>query len=313
MPRLIDENGNEISVDDDLDTAETETEATDETENEEGENEVAEDEGDGDAEDGQEGDGEEESDDEGQIVLEIDGEAVDDDDDDPDLVDAEDDSATIRKMRARLRDEKRRNRELARQMEQATQSEQQELGERPTLDQFDYDEEAYAEALASYLDRKKEADQKAAAEQERAERLNKAFEAKKAAYEVNKAKLNAPDFENAEAAIKDTFTPVAQGVMLSAAKEPERVVYALGKSPALREALAKLQDDPIAMAAEIGRMESRIQLKPRKPATKPERRVKGSASTGKTPAARDFERALESNNGDMTAAFNLYKQRARAG
>jgi len=311
MARLVDELGNEISVEDDVDTAETETQANDEAENEEAE-EQQDDEAESEGEDGEQGDEEE-----GQIVLEIDGEAVDaqDDDDDPDLVETEADTPVIRKMRQRLREAKRRERELTRQMEQAAQAETPppEVGERPTLEQWGYDEDAYSEALAEYLDRKKQADQKAAEERERAERLNKRFEKKKAAYEVNKAKLNAPDFENAEAAIKSTFTPTAQGVMLAAAKEPERVVYALGKSEALRKALADVQDDPIAMAAEIGRMESRIQLKPRKPATKPERRVKGSASTGKSTVSRDFDRALETNNGDLTAALEMYRQQARAG
>lgn len=309
MARLIDENGNEIDLDA-LDTSEKEAETNDEVENESEEPEQGH-EAESEGQDGEQGD-----DEEGQIVLTIDGEPVEDEeDDDPDLAETEDDTPVIRKMRQRLKDAKRREREMQRKIEEAAKAAQppQEVGERPTLDQFDYDEDAYAEALASYLDRKKEADQKHAAEQERAKRLEDAFQAKKAAYEVDKAKLNAPDFDSAEEAVRATFTATAQGVMLAAAKEPERVVYALGKSPALAKRLAELQDDPIAMAAEIGRLESRIQLQPRKPSTKPERRVKGSASTGKPVAAKDFERALESNNGDMNAAFNLYKQRARAG
>ena len=308
MARLIDENGDEIDLEA-MDPTEAEAETNDEVENEGQEGpETEANEADEDSEQG--------NDEEGQIVLEIDGKAVDEgDDDDPDLAETEDDTPVIRKMRQRLREAKRRERELTRQMEQAAQAETPppDVGERPTLDQFDYDEDAHAEAVMEWLGRKMQADQKAAEERERAERLNKAFEAKKAAYEVNKARLNAPDFDSAEAAIKSTFTPTAQGVMLAAAKEPERVVYALGKSVALREALAKVQDDPIAMAAEIGRMESRIQLKPRKPATQPERRVQGSASTGKSAVSRDFERALETNNGDMTDALKIYRQKARAG
>ena len=307
MARLIDENGNEIDLDA-LDTSEKEAETNDEVENE-GQEPEQDHEAESERQDGEQGD-----DEEGQIVLTIDGEPVEDDDDDPDLAETEDDTPVIRKMRQRLKDAKRREREMQRKIEEAANASQppQEVGERPTLDQFDYDEDAYAEALASYLDRKKEADQKQAAEQERAKRLEDAFQAKKAAYEVNKAKLNAPDFDSAEEAIKATFTATAQGVMLAAAKEPERVVYALGKSPALAKRLAELQDDPIAMAAEIGRLESRIQLQPRKPSTKPERRVKGSAATGSSVAVKDFERALQSN--DMTEALRMYKANAaRAG
>lgn len=304
MARLIDETGNEIDLEA-LDPTEKETETNDEIEDEGQEPEEGH-EAESEGQDGEQGD-----DDEGEIVLTIDGEPVEDEeDDDPDLAETEDDTPTIRKMRERLKDAKRRERDLKRQVEEAAKAAEppQEVGERPTLDQFDYDEDAYSEALASYLDRKKEADQKQAAERERVERMEKEWQEKRAAYEVNKGKLNAPDYESAENAFAAMFTPTAQGIMLDVAKEPERMIYALGKSPALAKRLAELQEYPARMAAEIGRLESRIQLKPRKPSTKPERRVKGSASTGKPVAAKDFERALESN--DMDAAFKLYKARS---
>lgn len=304
MARLIDENGNEIDLDA-LDPTEAEAETNDEVEDE-GQEPEEDHEAESEGQDGEQGD-----DDEGEIVLTIDGEPVEDeDDDDPDLAETEDDTPTIRKMRQRLKDAKRRERDLKRQVEEAAKAAEppQEVGERPTLEQYEYDEDAYSEALASYLDRKKEADQKQAAERERVERMEKKFQDKRAAYEVNKGKLNAPGYESAETAFAAMFTPNAQGVVLAAAKEPERMIYALGKSPALAKRLAEMQDDPIEMAAEIGRLESRIQLQPRKPSTKPERRVKGSASTGKSGAAKDFERALDSN--DMTEAFRMYKANA---
>lgn len=255
----------------------------------------AEDEGEGDDED---------------FVLVIDGETVGDDSDDADEDEA--DSSTIRKMRAKLREAAREKAELERQLRDAAapQQAEDELGERPTLEAVDYDEERYAEQMASYLDRKKKADEKQAAEREKADRLEKAYQAKVASYEAGKKTLKAPDFDASEEAVKAAFSPIAQGVILSASKEPEKVVYALGKHGEIAKQLAALQDDPIALAAEIGRFEGRIGLQPRKPKTKPEARVKGSASTGKAGATKSLERAIDNDTGDLTAALKLYRARS---
>ena len=179
----------------------------------------------------------------------------------------------------------------------------------PLLEEYDYDAEAHAEAVAAYVKRKADADAEKAEAEARNKRMNDEFQAKQAAYEVNKGKLAAPDFDEAENAVKATFTPTAQGVVLSAAKEPEKVVYAIGKSPALAKALADLQHDPIAMAAEIGRIEGRITGKPRKPRTKPEAVPRGGASTGQSADSRHFAADLENPTGDLTAAYKRLRKK----
>ena len=300
MPTLVDDNGQPIDIDAIEPEAEAEEQVAPEEEAEADEQEepAAEaDEADDESDDA-------EADDEG-VIFTLDGEPVEDEDDD--LPDDVEPSAVIREMRKKLKEAARERRELQRQLEQSSQpAEAEDVGPRPTLEAFEYDEDKYAEALASYLDRKKEADQRQAAQAARAEQINQRFEQKKAAYAASKAKVGAPDFEEAENAFTAMFNPTAQGVALAAAKEPEKVIYALGKSPALAKTLAELQDDPIALAGEIGRLESRIGTKPRKPRTKPEPRVRGSASTAKPAAQRDLDRAI--NDDDMTAALRIYRE-----
>lgn len=302
-------------IDDDLTPEEEAPEAV-KPEDEAAEADQADDDG-GDVEEKQEADheaegGEDEAeydDDEedGSFLLTIDGEPLDVDDDD------DGDSTVIRKMRKKLREAERKAREMERQLEaNAAGGMPTQLGPRPTLADHDYDEDAHAEAVTEWALQKAKADAQEAEARERNERMNQQFEAKKAAYEVNKAKMNAPDYDSAEDAIKARFTETAQGVLLAAAKKPEMVVYALGKSPELAKALAELQHDPIAMAAEIGRLESRIGQKRRRPSTRPETRVRGGASTGESKDARAFAADLDNPSGDMTQALKRLKQ-MRAG
>lgn len=254
--------------------------------------------------------GPEDDEDEGGVVLTIDGETVDDDDDD--IPDDAEPSAVIKEMRRKLKERTRRVKELERQQANvASEVQAEEVGPRPTLESADYDEDRYAEELASWFEKKRQADDRVKAAEEKQQKIVQRFEQKRAAYDVERGKLGVPDFDQSEEAIKSAFNATGQGVILAASKEPAKVIYALSRSPETIKALAELADDPVVLSAEIARFESRIKLSPRKPSTEPERRVRGGGSLD-SPGKRDADRLLNPRNDDMTAALAAYRTAQRA-
>jgi hypothetical protein len=264
-----------------------------------------------DAEDDGDEPGPEDDEDEGGVVLTIDGETVDDDDDD-DISDDAEPSAVIKEMRRKLKDRTRRVKELERQQASvASEVQAEEVGPRPTLEDAEYDEDRYAEELASWFEKKRQADDRVAEAEAKQQKIVQRFEQKRAAYDVEKGKLGVPDFDRSEEAIKSAFNATGQGVILAASKEPAKVIYALSRSPETIKTLVELADDPLMLAAEVARFESRIKLAPRKPATEPERRIRGGGSFD-SPERRKADRLLTPSDNDMTGALAAYRKAQRA-
>lgn len=252
-----------------------------------------------------------EDDEEGGVVLTIDGETVGDDEDE-DIAEGADTTSTIREMRRELKARKRRIKELEqKQASVASAPQADELGPRPTLEDAEYDEDRYAEELASWFDKKRQADDRVKEAEAKQQKIVQRFEQKRAAYDVEKAKLGVPDFEQSEETVKSAFNATGQGVILAVSKEPAKVIYALSRSPETMKQLLELADDPLLLAAEVVRFESRIKLSPRKPSTEPERRVRGGGSLD-NPAKRDADRLLNPSDNDMTGALAAYRKARRA-
>lgn len=251
-----------------------------------------------------------EDDEDGGFVLTIDGKPVDDDGDD--IAEDAEPSVVIKEMRRELKERTRRIKELEQQQATvASEIQAEEVGPRPTLEGAEYDEDRYAEELASWFEKKRQADDRVKAAEEKQQKIVQRFEQKRAAYDVEKGKLGVPDFERSEETIKSAFDATGQGVILAVAKEPAKVIYALSRSPEAMKGLVELADDPLMLAAEVVRFESRINLKPRKPSTEPEKRIRGGGSLDR-PGQRDADRLLHPTDGNMTAALNVFRKAKRA-
>lgn len=289
----------EATEEDQRQVAPDETDEADEQEEPAAESEEADDEsGEPDADEG----------DEPEWMKAIDGDDTDDEAEDEDA----EPSVVIRDMRKRIKQMRRENAQLRREREEAAAAQQQpeDVGPRPTMESCGWDEETYASELASYLDRKKKADERQAEIEEANKRVERRYQEKLAGYDAAKQKIKSPALEEAEEAVREAFSVNGQGVIVMASRNPERVVYALGKNAELRKQVQALESSPVEMAAAIAFWEgqqSALGKTSRKPRTKPEHRVKGSASTGKPKAVTNFERALE--NDDMTEALRAFKAR----
>ena len=130
---------------------------------------------------------------------------------------------------------------------------------RPTLEQFDYDPEKYAKALAEHekkgAEKEWESKQRTAEQTKQRERLVSSWDEK-----VEKASDKFEDFNTVVGELQPT-SPLITAIMES---EPD-VAYYLGKHPKEAERIANL--GPISQIREIGKLEAKLAAEPEKPKT----------------------------------------------
>lgn len=192
-----------------------------------------------------------------------------------------------------VKEVRKENRELKRQLKQreSQQFEQQVLREKPTLDDHDYDSDAFEQDYAQWLTEKQQVDAQVHAERQKYEQYHERYKA-----DVDAIKAKAPDYDEVELSVVDVLSEQKQGLLQMLVDNPAKVVYALGKnSPAQLERLSKLDD--IQFAKQIVLMEmqmssktkSRNQNKP-KPKTHELEGAAGGADTRLTKLEAEADR-----------------------
>ena len=245
--------------------------------------------------DEQDADGEEaESEDDGaDDVLDF---SFDDDGDSSDPFKGQEAPEWVKKVREE-------NRELKRQLKQreSQQFEQQVLREKPTLDDHDYDSDAFEQDYAQWLTEKQQVDAQVHAERQKYQQYHERYKA-----DVDAIKTKAPDYDEVELSVVDVLSEQKQGLLQMLVDNPAKVVYALGKnSPAQLERLSKLDD--IQFAKQIVLMEmqmssktkSRNQNKP-KPKT---HELEGAAGGADTRLAKLEAEAERTNDRSKLIAY----------
>lgn len=184
------------------------------------------------------------------------------------------------------------------------------VGEEPTLEAYEYDEGRFKQAWRDWNARKAQAESQQREQAKAKEDDDKAWNTRLAAYGTAKAALKVKDFDEAEAAVLSVFNVTQQGIVLHS-KQPEVMVYALGKSDKARAELAAIKN-PVEFALAIGRLESKLKVTPRKSVPPPERRFSGGAPGKAGTAGSDAKlAALEAEadkTGDRTKVAAYHRQ-----
>jgi hypothetical protein len=218
----------------------------------------------------------------------------------------------VRELRKSHRELQRQNRELQAKLQAAPpETKPVVIGNKPKLEDHDYDADKYEEALTSWFERKRQADEVNAKQEAEVMNQQKAWQAKLDGYGKAKAELRVKDYEDAEAVAQEIFSITQQGVMLQGADNPALVVYALGKNPKKAKELADIVD-PVKFAFAVAKLEKELKVTNRKAAPAPERIISG---TGRSSGAVDstLERLREdaSRTGNMTKVI-AYKAQKRS-
>lgn len=205
-------------------------------------------------------------------------------DEDPEPSDEDDFSGKpaptwVKDLRKKEREARKRIKELEAQVQQAKPADKPiEVGPKPKLADFDYDEDQFESAVEQWHERKRQVEQQQAAKQAEEENAKQAWQTKMQSYEERRQNVASKvrDFEEVEEAAKDKLSATQQGILIHAAENPELIMYHLGKHPNKAKELAEITD-PIQFAFAAAKLDSQMKIQTRKPSTQPERKPSGSA------------------------------------
>jgi len=222
-------------------------------------------------------------------------------------------SEWVKELRKTNRELQRKNRELQGKLQAApTENKPVVIGNKPKLENHDYDADKYEEALTNWFERKRQADDVNAKQEAEVMNQQQAWQAKLDDYGKAKAELRVKDFEDAEEVAQQVFSITQQGILLHGADNPALVVYATGKNPAKAKELAEIKD-PVKFAFAVAKLEKDLKVTNRRQAPAPERIVTG---TGRSAGAVDstLERLREdaARTGNMTKVIQYKAQKRSA-
>lgn len=129
------------------------------------------------------------------------------------------------------------------------------------------------------------------------------------AYKAKAAKLGKADYAEAEAAVIADLSDAQQSTIIMAAKDPARLIYALGKSPIRRAQLAEITN-PIKLAAEVARIEGARTMARKEPANI-DAPLKGGARLSSAPKDETESKLLAAAEKDPSK-FQAYRDHMKA-
>ena len=219
----------------------------------------------------------------------------------------------VRELRKSHRETVRENRELKAKLEAQENPAVKpvELGKKPTLEDHDYDTDAYERELTAWYDRKRQADEQAAQAKASDEAAQQAWQKQLASYGDNKAKLKVRDFDDAEATAFETLNQTQQGIIVQGADNSALVIYAIGKNEKKAKELASI-NDPVKFAFAVAKLEKDLKVTNRKAPPPPEKKVTGTApSSGSVDSTLERLRSDAEKSGNYTKVM-AYKKQLRA-
>ena len=219
----------------------------------------------------------------------------------------------VRELRKDHRKAQKENRELKEKLNSLASTENKPvvLGKKPTLEDHDYDSDAFERELSSWFERKREHDEAESQKKREQEEQNKAWEATVIGYDEKKKALKVRDYEEAEYVVQDTLSTTQQGMILQGADNPALVVYALGKNQKRAKELASI-NDPVKFAFAVAKLETQLKVNSRKSAPPPEKKVSGTGNlSGTVDSTLEKLREKAEKSGDYSEVI-AYKKNKKA-
>ncbi len=187
-----------------------------------------------------------------------------------------------------------------------------EVGEKPSLESCEWDEERYEAELDAWKERGRAA---AKQEQDELDAQNaRAVSWSKTVqnYQLKAAALKVSDFQQAEETLKVSLPEILQSALLAYADDPAKVGYALYKHPARLAALAQ-ETDPIKFVIAVRDLERNLKVVNRRNLPPPDSETfqKGSAPTSGPKPDKKAESLLAAAEKDPTK-FAEYRSYMRS-
>lgn len=169
--------------------------------------------------------------------------------------------------------------ERLQQLEHSTQTAAApDPGPMPTIEDCEMDTEKHKQRVMEWHAVKLKYDREQDRRKSEIETVQRRYEKKHNAYQVQKTELKVSDYDLAEMTVNEALNMTQRGILIQASENPAVLMYALGKNPAKLQEMASLRDDPVKFAFEAGKLEKTLKVSKRRPATAPEKTIEGSGN-----------------------------------
>lgn len=214
------------------------------------------------------------------------------------------------------RDAERRAKELEQKLAEATGAgKPAELGPKPTLENADYDSERFEQELLNWHEQKRKHDEAKASQEAEREAAEQEWQERLEKYQQERAHAGAKfrDFDDAESVAQDVLSDQQRAMIVDAADDPTRLIYALGKNPDKAKELANIKN-PVKFAFAVAKLETTVRETTRKAPPKPESKLSGAGRvSGSTDATLAKLEAEAEKTGDRTAVIRYKSKLKKAG
>ena len=220
----------------------------------------------------------------------------------------------VKELRQNQRKLQQENRELKQKLSTSLPADPViQIGEKPTLENCDYDADVFAEKLLEWNEKKRQVDQQAEQKRKAHEDAEKAWNDKLHGYNDAKRKLNLTDYDEAEFTVQESLDPTQQGIIIHGSENPAVLVYALGKNPGKVKELAAIKD-PVKFSFAVSKLEAQLKVTSKKSVPGPEKVITGSSGSMSGSSDKTLERLRTEaqKTGDMSKLM-AYKQQLRKG
>lgn len=227
--------------------------------------------------------------------------------------DDEDGEAEETPLIKRLREQ---NRELSRRLHQKAKAPEENDPEpvvppKPSMEEFGYDVDTYEQASDAYVAAKEAHAEWRARESSRIARREQQQGEQARQIEQQRRALGVTDYDERASVVHDRLSENQIAILMNAANDPARVIYALGRSSGRLDMLAG-EDNLAKFAAMVGALEKDIKVSKRK-APAPETKVRGATAQFSTSADAKRLEKLEKDfeAGKITDRTEIRKLRAQ--
>ncbi|MGF6643122.1 hypothetical protein [Paraburkholderia sp. GAS82] len=199
----------------------------------------------------------------------------------------------VKDLRKQNTEDRRRIRELEAQLQQKQPQAPAvpTLGAKPKLENFDYDEGKYDEALSKWYEDKRKVDAAQDDQRKAEEARQRERDERLVTYKTEASSLKRKDFQEVESDVIAALTPDQQGILLLGADKPAAFIYTLGRYPTKLRELAAIKN-PVRFAFAAAKLEKDLKVTSRNTNAKPAPEGRVESSSG-APAVGGGEKKLE--------------------
>lgn len=186
-----------------------------------------------------------------------------------------------------------------------------ELGPRPVIADYGFNDDLHAAALIEWHEKKRKADDRKAEEQNAVKAATEAYNAKLTRYHAERTKVGVDD--EAQAVVVGALTPQQQSALMDASLDPAKVVAALSKTPKVLAELAGIKEIH-KFTYRLAQIEGKITMTTKAPPP-PETKLRGgvAAPAGNLSAQLAAAEKRADQTGDRTEVQRIKRQMRDAG